>query len=102
MTTLDSVGYSYMLSNRAETYIVELPIIYSVLFTEILVHEPHYVDLEKPSVNLIVEFSDTQGIEYTETITMTVSNVSVFINGTLDGHVSYTITPSYSDPVQKQ
>ena len=101
-TTYENIYYSYMLSNREETYSVELPIIYSVLFSEILLHESPDTDQERPSVNLTAEYSDTQGIEYSQTITLTVSNSSLTpINGNSDRHLSYTIEVWHSDPVQK-
>lgn len=37
--TYESIEYSYMLANREETYSVELPILYSVLFSEIIRHK---------------------------------------------------------------
>ena len=98
-TTYESVEYSYMLSNREETYSVELPILYSILFSEIIIHSPLDVD---PSVNLNVEFSDTQGIEYSETITLTASKSSKTPrNGSKNCHLSYTIKVRHSDPVRK-
>ena len=101
-TTYESIEYSYMLANREETYSVELPILYSVLFSEIIRHKSSSDVQERPAVNLKVEFSDTQGIEYYETMTLTASDSSYSpINGTKDGHVSYTIRVTNSNPFRK-
>lgn len=102
-TSYESVYYSYMLSNRGETYVVELPIIYSVLFYEFFYQGLNKDGLDDPSVNLLVEFSDTQGIEYSETITLTASNPSSSIrSSSAPGYFSYTITVKHSDPIRKQ
>ena len=98
--------YTYMLSDAAETYSISLPEVYSLLFSEILLHN----SIAKPSVELQIEFSDTQGVEYYENITLTASNPTpisllgkTVANGNGDvGGISYTITLNCDTPIQKQ
>lgn len=99
----DNTEYSYMRCNYEETYTVGLPILYSILFSDILLHDP----LAKPSVKLTVEFSDTQGIEYYELITLTVSNPLAINLFSEDGSkqnqsgITYTINVNHNTPVRK-
>ena len=61
--------FSYMLPEGRETYIVEFPILYSVLISEILLH----IENAEPTVKLNIDFTDTQGIKYHETLILKVS-----------------------------
>lgn len=93
--------FSYMLSNSSDTYMVDFPIIYSLLFSEILIHDPS----AEPSVQLKVEFSDTQGIKYIEYITLRASDPSTLAylrdpNGIGFG-ITYKITTDYNNPERK-
>lgn len=102
--SIPETDYSYMLPNCEEVYAVKLPLLYSLLFSEILAN-----DVEaKPSIKLKVKFSDTQGIEYSENIVLTASTPSSCIlerifrkqSKNLSG-ITYKITTDYSIPIRK-
>lgn len=100
--------YSYMLPNGQETYSVKLPIVYSLLFSEILLHNPQ----AEPSIKLKIEFTDTQGLDYCEYVIIKAANPSIHAflgrneNDEDDHHyitigLRYSITTDYSDPLHK-
>lgn len=98
--------YSYMLSNGEEVYSIKLPMVYSLLFAEILLHDSQ----AEPSIKLKVEFTDTQGLEYYELVTLKASYPSylAYIKFTDEGRqpgihsaIRYIITADHSNPVPK-
>lgn len=102
---LDSIEYSYMTSNCQENYTISFPIVYSLLCSEILIHDSE----KEPCVKLNVEFSDTQGITYNELITVKASHPSSkrLLSEENDGStkeffgLTYTISMDHNMPIRK-
>lgn len=103
--SIKNTEYTYMLSNCQETYEIQFPILYSLLISEIFIHDPK----AQPCVKLNVEFSDTQGIEYLEDITLTANNLSPnYFTTSIEKEthssasgITFNISANYSTPVQK-
>lgn len=94
--------FSYMLPECGETYTVDFPIVYSLFFSEILLHDYS----AEPAVSLNVEFTDTQGLKYDETITFKVSNFSIKYLRSSEGlpgcyGITYRINLYYDTPIAK-
>lgn len=100
-TTVGVRKFNYMLGDCKETYTTYFPVIYTLLFSEILLNNRE----AEPTVKLKAEFSDVQGIDYYEYITLSASssNLRSFKVGEGDYRYGFTyvISADLGAPIRK-